>query len=130
LDKKYMSARICLTTWGVSGSDKTDETNSPNRRSIWTCLVRFRTKPNQFETTLFGSVLVFHFEIQETDGNSTLHFTNIIPPQTLIIRSKIKAQHKILLNLFTFSHHHHHLISSLRLYFISTKKETISVNYT
>lgn len=43
------------------------------------------------------------------------------PSNTLMIKLKIKVQHEILLNSFTFSHHH--LISSLGVYFISTKKE-------
>jgi len=38
-----------------------------------------------------------------------------------MIKLKIKVQHKIILNSFTFSHHH--LISSLTVYFVSTKKE-------
>jgi len=32
---------------GVSGSDKTNETKSPNQKNIRPCLVRFETDPNQ-----------------------------------------------------------------------------------
>ena len=36
--------------WGVSGSDKTDETENPNQtkaKSIRSCLVQFKIEPNQ-----------------------------------------------------------------------------------
>ena len=75
---------------GVSGSDKTNETESPNRTKPKNVsdLVWFGSKPNR--TNLNRSCLVwfsvFHFEIQETDesnrSNLTLHFTIIIPLHT------------------------------------------------
>jgi len=45
-----------------------------------------------------------------------LNTSNIISPHTLMIKLKIKAQHKILFHLFIFSYYY--LISSLILYFI------------
>ena len=46
---------------GVSGSDKTNETESPNQKNIRPYLVRFETDPNQSYPIYLGLVHGFTF---------------------------------------------------------------------
>jgi len=116
---------------GESGSDKTDETENPNRTKSKKYptlfgLVQNRTEPTKTDIVWFGSRFLI-LKSNEPMLTSLLilvilsRLTHTYSSHTLMIKLKIKVQHKIPLNLFTFSHHH--IISSLTVYFVYTKKE-------
>ena len=132
--RQFFNASVNHTTpfKGVSGSEKIDETESPNRKCIRPCLVRFKTEPNRSKPIFFGLVLGFSFwDPRNRWTKPMLTSISILLLLSLLTHTydyaQIQAQHKIL-NPFNFSYHH--LISSLKLYFISTKIGNIDVNHT
>ena len=122
----------------VSGSDKTNETESPNRTkpkkyptlfgSVWN-----RSEPIKTDLVWFGSWFFISRSVKpmnQSDDNHTPYFTNIILPHTnLWLDPKLKSNIKYFLI---------HLLSLIIIFisshqsdsFISTKKETLVVNHT
>ena len=127
----YLSFDMILSR-GVSGLDKTNKIESPNRKKYPTLfgLVWNRSEPIETDLVWFGSwffILKSMKPMKQSDDNHTPYFTSIILPHTnLWLCPKLKSNIK------------YFLIHSLSLIFISshqldsfsfTIKKTLTVNH-
>jgi len=87
---------IKVVSMGVSSLDKTESANRTKPKRYPTFSGSDQPNRTNLNRPCWVWFLDFHFEIQgtdepnRTDGNLTPHFTNIIPPHTIMIWPKIK----------------------------------------